>query len=192
MLATAVSGGFEWLYPLRFIAVVGVLWIYRAKYRALDWQFGWFGVAIGVLVFALWMGCDFLFAKAGEDAMPKALAAASTGARITWIVFRALAAIVTVPIAEELAFRGFAIRRLISENIDELPATSYTWIGLAASSIAFGVMHGNMWFAGILAGVCYAWALIRKGRIGEAVVAHATTNALLAAYVLYFQKWHLW
>jgi len=151
-----VSGGFEWLYPLRFVAVIGVLWIYRAKYRAMDWKFGWFGIAMGVLVFALWMGCDSLLNKTllnktSDDAMPKALAAASTGARTTWIVFRALAATVTVPIAEELAFRGFAIRRFIAEDVDALPAASYTWIGLAASSIAFGVMHGNMWFAGILA-----------------------------------------
>ena len=192
MLATAASGGFEWLYPLRFVAVVGVLWMYRARYRAMDWKFGWFGIAMGVLVFALWMGCDFALNKTSNDAMPKALAAASWGARTTWIAFRALAAIVTVPIAEELAFRGFAIRRFISEDIEALPASSYTWIGLATSSVAFGLMHGNMWFAGILAGVCYAWALLRRGRIGEAVIAHATTNALLAAYVLYFQKWHLW
>ena len=49
-----------------------------------------------------------------------------------------------------------------------------------------------MWLAGTLAGLFYAWALIRRSRIGEAVIAHATTNALLAAYVLLFQKWHLW
>ena len=34
--------------------------------------------------------------------------------------------------------------------------------------------------------------VIRKGRIGEAVVAHATANALLAAYVLTYHQWHLW
>ena len=63
MLATAVSAGFEWMYPLRFVAVVGVLWIYLRHYKAMDWRFGWFGVAMGVLVFAVWMGCDALFNK---------------------------------------------------------------------------------------------------------------------------------
>ena len=180
------------MYPLRFVAVVGVLWIYLRHYKAMDWRFGWFGVAMGVLVFAVWMGCDALFNKGSQDAMPAALASASATTRTAWIAVRALAAIVTVPIAEELAFRGFAIRRLITADIDALPASSYTWVGLAVSSVVFGLMHGGMWFAGILAGVCYAWALIRRGRIGEAVIAHATTNALLAAYVLVFQKWHLW
>ena len=193
MLATAASAGFEWLYPLRFVAVLGVLWIYRRHYLNMDWRFGWFGFATGVLVFALWMGCDALFNKTGgSDAMPGALAAASPSTRAAWIAVRALAAIVTVPIAEELAFRGFAIRRFSSPDVDALPASSFTWTGLAVSSVAFGAMHGGMWFAAILAGGCYAWAMIRRGRIGEAVIAHATTNALLAAYVLYFQKWHLW
>ncbi len=39
-----------------------------------------------------------------------------------------------------------------------------------------------------MAGVAYAWAMLRRGKIGDAVIAHATTNALLAAYVLLFQK----
>lgn len=34
--------------------------------------------------------------------------------------------------------------------------------------------------------------MLRRGRIGDAVLAHATTNALLAAYVLVFHQWQLW
>ena len=45
MVTAAVSGDFEWLYPLRFFAAAGVLWILRSKYAALDWKFGWFGPA---------------------------------------------------------------------------------------------------------------------------------------------------
>jgi exosortase/archaeosortase family protein len=36
MIARAASSGFEWLYPLRFLAAAGVLWYYRRKYAALD------------------------------------------------------------------------------------------------------------------------------------------------------------
>jgi len=49
-----------------------------------------------------------------------------------------------------------------------------------------------MWLAGILAGLCYALVYVRTGRIGEAVVAHGVTNALIAADVLIFGHWHLW
>jgi membrane protease YdiL (CAAX protease family) len=54
------------------------------------------------------------------------------------------------------------------------------------------MLHGRLWIAGALAGLIYAFALLRRGRIGDAVAAHATTNALLAAWVLCFNQWHLW
>ena len=103
-----------------------------------------------------------------------------------------MAAVVTVPIAEELAFRGFLIRRLISVNFDSLGLRSFTWLSLLGSSLAFGFMHGGRWIAGTVAGLLYAAVLLRRGRIGDAVAAHATTNALLAAWVLLTGNWALW
>jgi membrane protease YdiL (CAAX protease family) len=38
----------------------------------------------------------------------------------------------------------------------------------------------------------YAFAMLRRGRIGEAAAAHAVTNALLAVYVLATGNWQLW
>jgi membrane protease YdiL (CAAX protease family) len=38
----------------------------------------------------------------------------------------------------------------------------------------------------------YAFAFLRNGRIGDAVAAHATTNAMLAGYVVLWGKWALW
>jgi len=192
MVTAAASGDFQWLYPLRFLAAAGALWFLRHRYAKVDWSFSWFGPAMGVLAFVIWLGMDAIMNTRVHDAMPEALAATTPAIRSTWIVFRVLAAVLTVPIAEELAFRGFLIRRFISADIEALPPESFTWLGLAITSIAFGILHGNLWFAGILAGLLYAWALLRRGKIGEAIAAHATTNALLAAYVLLFHKWHLW
>jgi len=192
MVTAAASRDFQWLYPLRFFAAAGALWFLRKRYAAVDWSFGWFGPAMGVLAFAIWLGMDALLNTRTHDAIPDALAGTTPAIRATWIAFRVLAAVITVPIAEELAFRGFLIRRFISADIEAVPPQSFTWLGLGITSVAFGILHGNLWFAGILAGLLYAWALLRRGRIGEAIVAHATTNALLAAYVLLFDKWHLW
>ena len=192
LITAAASSDFEWLYPMRFLAAAGVLWIFRRKYAEMDWKFSWFGPAIGVAVFALWIALDAFLNRAATDAIPQALAMSSVPIRTTWIVFRALAAIITVPIAEELVFRGYFIRRLISPVFEALPLNSFTWLSLGVSSIAFGLLHGNLWFAGIIAGLLYGYALIRNGSIGQAVIAHATTNALLAGYVLMFHKWHLW
>ena len=192
LLTTAASSDFEWLYPVRFLAAAAVLWTLRKRYLALNWRFSWFGPFIGVLVFALWIAFDALAKTTSADAMPAALAASTASIRIAWIVIRALAAVVTVPFAEELAFRGFLLRRLATPRFETLPLTAFTWLGLAVSSVAFGLLHGHFWFVGTVAGLLYAWAMLRRGRIGEAVIAHATTNALLACYVLVFHKWHLW
>jgi CAAX prenyl protease-like protein len=102
------------------------------------------------------------------------------------------AAMITVPIAEELAFRGFLIRRLMSADFESRTLREFTYISILISSVAFGLMHGDRWIAGTVAGALYAAALVRRGRIGDAVVAHATTNALLAAWVLYSGRWGLW
>ncbi len=192
MISGALSGSFEWLYPLRFFAAAGALWAFRAKYSSLDWKVGWLGPAIGAGVFLIWIGLDRLTGGQAANQMPGVLAASSPAARVTWISFRILAAAVTVPIAEELAFRGFLLRRLISQDFESVPFSRFTWFSLLASSVVFGVLHGGHWFAGILAGLLYAFVLIRRGRIGEAVAAHATTNALLAIYVLAFSQWSLW
>lgn len=192
MVTGAVTGDFHWLYPLRFLAAAGALWFLRKRYAAVDWSFGWFGPAMGIFAFVIWLAMDALLNTRAHDAMPEALAATTPAIRSTWISFRILAAVITVPIAEELAFRGYLIRRFLSDDIEALPPQSFTWLSLGITSIAFGILHGNLWFAGILAGLLYAWALLRRGKLGEAIVAHATTNALLAAYVLLFHKWHLW
>ena len=60
------------------------------------------------------------------------------------------------------------------------------------SSLAFGILHGERWLAGTLAGIVYAGVYLRRGSIGDATAAHATTNALIAAAVLGAGQWHLW
>jgi exosortase E/protease (VPEID-CTERM system) len=191
ILATALSGDFEWLYPLRFIAAAAALWFFRQRYQEMDWRFGWEAPATGAVVFVLWIAKD-LFTAPASDPMPSALAASSPEVRIGWLLVRILGAVVTVPIAEELAFRGFLMRRLISADFDSVSFRRFSWVALLVSSCLFGLLHGDRWIAGTAAGILYGLVLIRRGRIADAVVAHGTTNALLAIYVLAFHQWRLW
>lgn len=192
MISTAVSGGFEWMYPLRFVAAVGALLLFRRTYSNLDWRFGWAAGAIGGLVFLLWIGLDRMAGIPAESGIAASLAGWSPLARIAWLVFRTLAAVVTVPIAEELAFRGFLLRRLISADFDSVSLQRWTLLAVVGSSVAFGLLHGERWIAGTIAGILYAGAQKWKGRIGDAVVAHAVTNALIAFWVLWGGHWSLW
>ena len=192
MISRAASGGFEWLYPLRFFAAAAALWFFRSKYTSLDWHFGWLAPIAGVAVFGMWLGLESLSGAHTDNGIAAGLASWPSIARGAWLAFRVLGAVVTVPIAEELAFRGYLIRRLISSHFESIDPEAWTYFSVIASSIVFGLMHGDRWLAGIAAGLLYAAVFLFRGRIGDAVVAHATTNALLAIWVLARGDWYMW
>ena len=192
MISRAVAGGMEWLYPLRFFGAAIALWVFRHKYAALEWKFGWAAPLIGCIVFAIWIALNRVSETHGNNPMGAALASAPAAARISWLAFRTIGAVVTVPIAEELAFRGFLLRRLISSNFESVSFRQFSFFAFFVSSVAFGVMHGDRWLAGTVAGMLYAGVLLWRGRVGDAVVAHATTNALIAGWVLFSGSWDLW
>ncbi|HZL50942.1 MAG TPA: exosortase E/protease, VPEID-CTERM system [Terracidiphilus sp.] len=197
MISKAASSGFEWAYPLRFFAAAAVLWHYRAEYRRIDWTFTWRGPLIGALVFAMWLGLSHWTFLSGPSSpttssLGATLAAMRPARRIVWLTIRVAAAVLTVPIAEELAFRGFLLRRLVSADVESVAYRSVTPLAILLSSIAFGLMHGRLWLAGIVAGAAYALVLRRTNRLGEAAAAHATTNLLLAVWVLTRGDWGLW
>jgi exosortase E/protease (VPEID-CTERM system) len=192
MFSQSVSAGFEWLYPLRFLAAGAALWCFRDQYRLLDWRISWFAPLIGLAVFLIWIGLDS-FAGGGSDrSIPAALSAMPPWARTVWLAGRIGAAVITVPIAEELAFRGFLLRRLIQTQFDAVDPRTVTWLSILISSLLFGVLHGSRWGAGAVAGLLYAAAYTRRGRIGDAVLAHAITNALLAGWVVFSGAWGMW
>ena len=202
-----VSGNFDWLYPLRFVAAAIALCIFWPELKKLNWRFGWVAPAAGVAVFLLWMAPAWiptLLASFGWVHQPAAshlgadLAALSPPARWAWIAFRVAAAVITVPIAEELAFRGYLARRFVSREFDQVSFTSLTALSIGLSSVVFGLEHMRNLMdwqhlaLGTLAGVAFAAVLRRRGRMGDAVAAHAVSNLLLAAWVLGFGDWAPW
>ncbi|MBL8212198.1 MAG: exosortase E/protease, VPEID-CTERM system [Bryobacterales bacterium] len=193
MLAQAGAGSFEWLYGIRVVGAVAVLVWYRRGYRGEDWRCGWLGVGAGVAVFGMWVGLDRVLGHGVARTMPEALRTASEGVRLAWLTVRVLAAVVTVPLAEELAFRGFGMRRMQgSAEFEQQPYRSAGWAAMLVPSLLFGVLHGSRWVEGMLAGLAFAAVARHRNRIGEAVGAHAVANALLAAYVLLWGGWEFW
>lgn len=179
---------FDPLYGVRVVAVLATLWAYRRHYPR--WQgWSWSALGVGVGVFALWMALEP--APTTPSPLGQALATAPAGGAAAWLALRVIGAVVTVPLAEELAFRGYLGRRLVARGFEQVPLERFSWLGFLASSLAFGALH-QRFVAGTLAGMLYAAAVYRRGALSDAVVAHATTNALLAAYVLATGSWSLW
>jgi exosortase E/protease (VPEID-CTERM system) len=190
MISRASSSGFETWYALRLIAAATVLAVAWRPLSRLDWRFGWRGIAVGSFVFALWLGAaHFLLAR---KEIPPPLAAMGTTARDLWIAIRILTSVLVLPLAGELAYRGYLMRRLLAEDFESVSFASIGWMPLLVTAAAFGVLHGTLWLPGIAAGAAYGLVLIRTGRMGEAVAAHATSNLLIAASVLAAGQWQLW
>jgi exosortase E/protease (VPEID-CTERM system) len=191
MLTAALSGGFDWLYPLRLLVVGGVLWAFRAHYTEMKWSLSPVAIAIGAATFLMWLA--LLPGDTGaKDHWTGALSSVPSATAAVWLTLRGIGYVVAIPVVEELAFRGFLGRRLLSADFQSIPAGRFSWVPFVASSVLFGLMHGQMWIAGTLAGMAFALALYRRGAIGDAVQAHATTNGLLMLYALITGHWSAW
>jgi exosortase E/protease (VPEID-CTERM system) len=192
-LTGSFASGFDRLYPVRVLATAGVLCAFRRDHAAVRQAWSWPAVLIGGGTFLLWMALEQATTHDHTKgaALSAGLAILSPAEATVWLTFRVVGSVITVPLAEELAFRGYLTRRLIADDFERIPIGRFTWPSFLISSIMFGALHGR-WVAGTLAGMLYALALYRRGEIADAVLAHAVTNALIAIYVLVTASCWLW
>lgn len=189
LVSHALSGRFETLYPLRLVAAGAMLWIYRRDYAGIERRLSWRGPLTGLAIYAIWMLASRALLPAQE--MPHELAAMSAAGRTIWISGRAAAAVLVIPLAEELAYRGYLMRRLTASDFEALPFHAVRWPALIISAVVFALVHGSLFAPALVAGLGFGLLAKRRG-LGDAVVAHATTNALLAGTVLGAGQWQLW
>src|SRR5208282_1170350 len=186
------SPGLDFGCPLRVVAAAIALYGYRDKLRAFSWRCSPSTIALGTLAFAVWIAPDLGAGFSDIDrAFKSALDAMPPSHMAAWMSLRVLGAAVTVPIAEELAFRGYLLRKLVAPDFEPVPYGRFTWTSFVVSSLLFGILH-QRWVVGTMAGMIFAAALYRRGRISEAIYAHATANAMLAVYVMATGHWSLW
>jgi exosortase E/protease (VPEID-CTERM system) len=191
MITRALTIDFDWFYPVRVVAVLLVLYVFRRSYGEFRWSWSWPAAAAGVLVFLLWIGLARNEPDPAASPTYDGLVNVAPLWAALWGLFRVLGAVVTVPVAEELAFRGYLMRRLMASRFQDVPCGAFSWFSFLISSLLFGLMH-ERWLAGTLAGLVYALVLYHRKRLGDAVVAHAVTNGLLAVEVVRTGSWSLW
>jgi exosortase E/protease (VPEID-CTERM system) len=189
-MVSRAAGGVERFYWIRIIFAGCALCYSWPKLRSVDWRFSWRGVLAGFGAFVLWIAAARLLLS--PHGMPEAPAALTTGWRNIWILGYILAFVVAVPVVEELAFRGYLLRRVHSREFESLSPGAAGAGGLIVSTAAFALCQGEFWLPGILSGVVFGLVYMRTGRLGEAVAAHLTGNALTAAAVLAGSQWQFW
>lgn len=175
------------LYGLKVLAVGAALWLYRDIYRRLEWHIGAEAVAAGFVIGFLWIVTEPALAEGSRTA---AWLNQSLGwVTALWLVIRGIGAIVMVPIAEELAFRGFLHRWLIAHEFETINFAQVSLVALAVNSLLFGVLH-DRWLAGTLSGAAFTLLMYRSGRLSDPIVAHMTANAVIFVWAIV--AWRPW
>ena len=187
-----VIGELDRWYGFRVVAASALLYVHRAQLPKPSWPASWQAPLLGVLGFGLWYALLPKPPAADVELFRSELGALPPLETAIWLAVRVLGACLIVPLAEELAFRGYLLRRMISADFEAVPKTQWSALALAGSSLAFGLLHGAHWLPATLCGVLYAYAQRMRGLTSDAVVAHAITNGLIALLVLAGGAYWLW
>ena len=186
--------GAYWIYALKTILGALLIWLVRAHIKEMRWNISWEAVVAGVAVFIAWVGLDGLYPPIGERAAAfNPLNSYGDGSAIAWmfVAVRILGASLVVPMLEEVFYRSFLYRCLIKADFLSVPLNYFNWPAFAVVCAGFGVSHSE-WLPGILCACIYQGIVIRKGRLGDAITAHAITNFLLGLWVVLRSAYHFW
>lgn len=157
-------------------------------------------VGIGIAVFLIWIAPDALFPGwrshwVFQNSITGSLnISLSEAARSDSLVLalRFARAALLVPIIEELFWRGWLMRWLIKPDFERVPLGAYSAGAFWITAVLFAAEHGPYWEVGLLAGIAYNAWMVKTRSLGDLILAHAITNALLSTYVLATGKWEFW
>ncbi|CAN5503007.1 CAAX prenyl protease-related protein [soil metagenome] len=183
-----------WVYPLQTFLCAGLLVFYWREYEFHPLRRPAFTVAIALLVFVLWIAPQqfFHFPARLVGFNPDTLSA-SPAAYWTTLILRFIRLVIVVPLVEEIFWRGFLLRYLISERFDTVPFGTFRWLSFAVVTLAFGLSHSMAdWPAALLTGALYNLVAYRTKSLSTCVLAHALTNLALGLWIVATKQWGFW
>lgn len=199
LIFTSMQGKFGeeskyWVYFFKTIVAGILVFSIRGLIPEMRYTWSWEGVAVGIGVFVIWVGIDPLYPVIGRSGAPwnphAAFGQDSWKAWFFWFA-RAFGSTLVVPMVEEVFYRSFLYRYWIRKDFQSVDLKQRDMRAALVASIVFGFAHSE-WLAGILCGLAYQWVVWRRGRLGDAMLAHAITNAMLAVWVAWRGEWRFW
>lgn len=199
-------------YPIGYAVVAGLSglslwWLMPAQTRRqvmpIHWRIGW-GILVGVVGIVLWIVLCHLhlerqltadlptWLQVGERVSFNPLdELTSPFAKATFLAVRLLGIAVIVPLIEEFFWRCFLLRWTIDPDWQEIPLGTFTWSSCLIVAALFTLAHPE-WFAAASYCLLINALLYWKRDLWQCVIAHATSNFILAIYVLWTGHWFLW
>lgn len=194
------------LYSIACIAsFVAMLFMLPTYLKKMPFRISPLALAIGVAGVFLWIGLWWLNDQYGMGTASKRAAFnpfLELKANPTWmwtfLGIRLLGMCIVIPIAEEFFTRGFLMRYCEDIDWDQIPVGQATWRGWAGILVYAAFSHQEIVAALVWFGLV-TWMYLKTKNIWDCVVAHAVTNSLLAAFVIYVghvmgisKVWQLW
>jgi CAAX prenyl protease-like protein len=189
------------MYAIRLAIVVAVLGFVSRNAIPRRATAALASAAVGVAVFVIWIAPDVLFGPGYRQhwlftnpLMGAAVSSAPEALKHNWwfVFLRVLGCTALVPVVEELFWRGWLMRWLANSDFEKVPLGAYVPSAFWIVAILFASEHGPYWEVGLAAGIIYNWWLMRTKSLADCMVAHAVTNGLLSAYVLFTGHWQYW
>lgn len=168
------------VYPLRMTVTGLVLLAFVPLYRRIEWRLDPIAAFAGIVVGAAWL-VTAPAASAPDLRLAAELADLPQALFVAWVAARLFGAVIVAPVVEELFFRGYLLLRFDGPG-------SRRSLALAGSSIAFALLH-DRWLEGFLAGLVFGLIALRRGRVGDALLAHSLANVVLGADALWRLDW---
>jgi len=196
---------YPWLYSA-VVLVVGIVTcvllyrrgILRPHLRVIP------GLVTGLVAIGLWIGIchlqwdQHIFALLPAWLRPEPrpgynpfFAIANPAARWGFILMRMVGLALLVPVAEELFWRGFLARWLLSPDWQSQPIGRFTPYTFAGVTILFMLAHPE-WLAAAVYCALLNFLLIWTRDLWNCVVAHGVSNLVMGIYILSTGTWDLW
>jgi uncharacterized protein len=187
----------RWIYGAEVLLVGSLLaWFWRdygelVQQTLPDMREILLAVAVGLLVFGLWIQLDAPWMLLGEPSAP--FVPLDVQGRLVWplVVTRWVGASILVPVMEELFWRSFLMRWIQSPQFEAVVPQRVGLKAIVLSTFVFMLAH-TLWLAAIMAGLAYALLYVRTGKLWVPVLAHAITNGALGVWVVATGQWQFW
>jgi CAAX prenyl protease-like protein len=183
-----------WIYPLQTLLCAALLFFFRRYYEFHQLRQTWLVLVIGLAVFVLWIAPQqwFHFPPRDNGFNPEIF---SSSPILYWLIllFRFFRLVVVVPVLEEIFWRAFLLRFLISEKFASVPFGTFGWLSFAVVTLAFAFSHARAdWPAALAAGALYNLVAYRTRSLLSCVLTHALTNFALGLWIVANRQWGFW
>lgn len=184
----------RWLYPLKIAVVLALLLAFRRHYdelrqARLDRRAAGLAIVAGIVVLLLWINLNAGWMAVGSSAGFDPV----RDGKIDWplVMIRVAGAALVVPVMEELFWRSYLMRWMVSPKFQQVEPARLGWKPFVVTVVLFGFEH-DLWFAGVIAGAVYSLLYMRSGSLWSPVLAHGVTNGLLGAWIISTGHWSYW